>query len=82
MAKSRLVACVPDENCDYVTDEYIIQAEQKVVGNRAGFGLSQAALLHFSAGTYIAVLNENHRSAMYDNFGRHTYMGAFLVDSD
>lgn len=90
MARSRLVACIPDQDCSYITadsDPYM-QTESDLAG-RYRNSKYQAGLFHFPAGTRVAILVWNElynrpdlEAIRYDDHGYNTYMGAYLVDHD
>lgn len=90
MARSRLVACIPNQDCSYIAadnDPYM-QTESDLAG-RYGNSKYQAGLFHFPAGTQIAILvwnelyNRPHLDPIrYDNHGYNTYIGSYLVDQE
>lgn len=90
LARSRLVGCIPGEDCSYLEgqDQPYMQTETNLEG-KYGTSKFQAGLFHFPAGAQIAVLVLNElftrpriNPINYDDFGHNTYMGAFLVDED
>jgi hypothetical protein len=86
LARSRLVACIPDQSCSYITDDPYTQTETNLEG-RYGTSKFQGGLFRFPAGSQIAILVQNelfsrpHLTAIrYDDAGFNTYMGGYLVD--
>lgn len=88
LARSRLVACIPDQDCSYIAEDNnpYMQTESELAG-RYGNSKFQAGLFWFPAGSQIAILvwnelyNRPHLDAIrYDDYGYNTYMGAYLVD--
>ena len=87
LARARLVACVPGDDCKYFSDPYM-QMDANLNG-KYSISKSQGGLFRFPAGTQIAIMVYNEkfsrpdRSAItHDDTGHQTYMGAFLVDED
>ncbi len=90
---SRLVSCVPEEECHYSLTapsppDVLLQTESDVSG-RYGQSKFQAGMFYFPAGTQLGVLVLNELfskpelpSLRYDDYRYNTFMGIFLVDED
>ncbi len=90
-ARCRVVGCMPDQRCNFKSSgsKYsYMQSELNLNPNGTyANSLSQGGLLHFPAGSTIAiVVNNSGRRASpqlhYDDHQHLTYFGAFLVDAD
>lgn len=89
VARSRLVACIPGQDCSYLTSSSDPYTETEAnLDGRYGTSKFQAGLFRFPAGAQLAILVWNERfgrpvtAVQYNDHSQNTYMGAYLVDED